>query len=617
MRTRAQAPLAVCLALVAALPRLALAATPDTALIPDERRIEWKPGVPGGIPKYAVFASVKDAPYGAKGDGQADDTQAIQKALDACPEGKAVLVPAGIYRLSDELRITKGVVLRGEGPERTRLINTATGKQIIGICNYDEKEITAKITDGCAKGSNQITVDSAASFKPGDMVLIDEANDPDLVDIKGCGGPCTWASRDSGQRALAQLVQIEAKTGNALTLSRPLYHTFKAALSPQVFKTRQSWVTRAGIEDLYLEGKAPKRTDEKSSIRIWNALYCWVKNIESYHGWFGGHVTIQKSLGCEVRDSYFHHAHAFGAGHGYGVWLFAAATDTLVENNVIYYLNAGVLAECSGPGNVVAYNYCARFFGRDYPDTDWAYAGLGTHGAHCWMNLFEGNFAPQLAGDFYWGSASHNTAFRNGLDMDQWMADGKPMPTAVIAVQWQQRNYFNTAIGNILGHEGMQGALEGSAQVGLGTRQIWRLGYGSPGAGGAPTDPKVAQTLLRHGNFDYVSGKVQWDPAIAERQIPKSLYLAGKPAFFGNLTWPAIGPDLKPMAGTIPARERFLKMPKLEREAQDQLFLGEFLMGAGQKEKAKAALQKVVKDCAQTPFAAEARKRLEQTGVSP
>ncbi|MBI3832174.1 MAG: hypothetical protein HY291_21815 [Planctomycetes bacterium] len=580
--------------------------------LPDERKIDWKPGIPGGIPNYPVFANAKDAPYNAKGDGQADDTAALQKALDECPAGKAVLVPQGTYKLTDELRITKGIVLRGEGPEKTRLINEATTKQIIGICNFDEKEVKSKIVKGGTKGSTSVTVEDAGAFNVGDMLVIDEKNDPDLVDSKGCGGACTWASRDGGARALGQLARLEAKDGNTLTLSRPLYHTFKDSLEAEVFKTRKAYIDHAGVEDLYIESKAPKRTDEKSSIKIWNSMYCWVKNVESYKCWFGGHVTFQRSLGCEVRDCYFHHTNAFGAGHGYGVWLFAGTTDTLVENNILYYLNSGALAECSGPGNVVGYNYCGRFFGRDYPETDWAYAGLTTHGAHCWMNLFEGNIAPGIGGDFYWGSASHNTAFRNYIHMDQLMADGQPMPTAVIGIRWDQRNYFNSAIGNVLGHEGLQGALEGGADVGLDKKQIWRMGYNAPSTGGAPSDPKTAQTLLRHGNFDYISGKTQWAEGLSEHALPKSLYLSAKPAFFGELPWPAIGPDLKPMTGTIPAQVRFLKVPKAEREAQDLLFMGEYLLHAGKKNEAKAALQQIVSKYAESPSAEQAKKDLEQ-----
>jgi hypothetical protein len=580
--------------------------------LPEERCIQWKPGVPGGIPNYPVFVNVKDAPYGAKGDGKADDTATIQKALDDCPGGKAVLLPQGTYRLTDELRITRGIVLRGEGPAKTRLINEATSKQIIGICNFDENEMKSKIVKGATKGSTGVTVEDAGAFNVGDLLAIDEKNDPDLVEINGCGGSCTWASRESGTRAILQLARLEAKNGNTLTLSRPLYHTFKDSLEPEVFKTRKTFIVHAGVEDLYIESKAPQRTDEKSSIKIWNSMYCWVKNVESYKCWFGGHVTIQKSLGCEVRDCYFHHTNTFGAGHGYGVWIFAGATDTLAENNVLYYVNCGVLAECSGPGNVAGYNYCARFFGRDYPDTDWAYAGIDTHGAHCWMNLFEGNITPSIGGDFYWGSASHNVAFRNCVNMDQRMADGRPMPTAVIGVRWDQRNYFNSAIGNVLAQEGLSGALEGGADVGLDKKQIWRMGYNAPSSGGAPSDAKVAQTLLRHGNFDYITGKTQWDATIAERALPKSLYLSAKPAFFDKLPWPPIGADLHPMTGTIPAQERFLKVPKAEREAQDLLFMGEFLLHAGKKDAAKAALHQIVTKYSESPSAAPARKDLEE-----
>jgi hypothetical protein len=40
-----------------------------TEIIPPDRRIDWSPGIAGGIPVYAVGINVKDAPYSAKGDG--------------------------------------------------------------------------------------------------------------------------------------------------------------------------------------------------------------------------------------------------------------------------------------------------------------------------------------------------------------------------------------------------------------------------------------------------------------------------------------------------------------------------------------------------------------------
>ena len=75
--------------------------------------------------KYTVGATgntdslpinVKDPKYGAKGDGIADDTAAIQAALDDVPVGgRAVYMPAGIYKVTASLNITQdGTKLYGD-----------------------------------------------------------------------------------------------------------------------------------------------------------------------------------------------------------------------------------------------------------------------------------------------------------------------------------------------------------------------------------------------------------------------------------------------------------------------------------------------------------------------
>ncbi len=60
-----------------------------------------------------------------KGDGQADDTDAIQQALDAATEhsaGGVVFLPSGRYRLSHTLLISPGVRVYGIGPTRPLLV---------------------------------------------------------------------------------------------------------------------------------------------------------------------------------------------------------------------------------------------------------------------------------------------------------------------------------------------------------------------------------------------------------------------------------------------------------------------------------------------------------------
>jgi len=60
---------------------------------------------------------------GARGDGKADDTTAIQKALDA---GSRVYLPPGTYVTSKPLEVASNQVLAGAGNELTIIQNTVT-----------------------------------------------------------------------------------------------------------------------------------------------------------------------------------------------------------------------------------------------------------------------------------------------------------------------------------------------------------------------------------------------------------------------------------------------------------------------------------------------------------
>jgi hypothetical protein len=514
-------------------------------IIPSDRRIEWSPGIPGGIPEYAVCANVKDPPYSAAGDGLVDDTSAIQQAIDDCPSGTAVLLPAGNYKITSTLEIfEKAIVLRGEGPDKTRIYHAGDGNSI-RLYRWTDTGSNIDIISGMEKDSTTITVSDASSLEAGQYLIVSQLNKPGLVTSQGYSSrACTWCGDGTGERTMAQVIRVDAIENNALTLNRPLYFTFEASLDPEVL--RVTLVEGAGVENLYVEQLNASGGDDQN-IQIDYCANCWVKNVESYKP-RGAHVRIRNSYACEIRDSFFHDGHDHGSGRAYGIFLFGRNSDHLIENNIIYKTRHAMVLEGGGSGNVFGYNYADD--GLSLPHPDWVTHDAATHGSHPYMNLFEGNIHDKIGHDNTWGSSSHNTHLRNHVDRS---AAGTT--TGLWAVDIQSNNYYENLVGNILCEAGCSGTFNfgdnGSSVA------IYKLGYDTPGDSSGPDDPLVESTLLRHGNFDYVTGTTLWDPAIENHDIPASYYLQSKPAFFGALPWPAIGPDLEPLVGALPAKIRY------------------------------------------------------------
>ena len=539
-------------------------------ILPAERRVDWtQTGIPGGIPTYTtIFANVKNAPYNAVGDGVANDTVAIQSALNACPANQVVLLPAGTYRITQGLFINnRQNVLRGAGTDVTIIdLDFATLQDGITISgNYVSEVAIDLVGVTIAKGaSNIVLAANNNNIKVGMHVVIDQLNDGTLVDNVGSGGTAGWVSRNSGTRASGQISEVTAKSGVNVTFWPPLGRSLTNTFTPQLFaKIYPTWNTNnfnrySGIEDLKIRQVGSNNC--RYNTRFYTTAYCWLRNVwvekVGTAAWYS-----QWGFRDEIRTCRFNNVPAaVGTSSGYGILTELQTSFCRFEDNIFYRTYTSVILQ-GGCGNVIAYNYSIESSRASTQPENLRSSG-SHHAAHPMMNLFEGNIGYKGRGDFVNGSSSHATFFRN-----QWLGYDASVPTtgANWAMEIGKGCLYYSAVGNVLGVASPTPLYEAeNATIGYNSQYIYKLGYIDEGdVTPSGNDPNVKLTLYRHGNFDFATGTTIWDPANADHTLPASLYLAAKPSWWTPVAtaWPGIGSDLSPTVTANPAKLRFEGLP--------------------------------------------------------
>jgi hypothetical protein len=320
-------------------------------------------------------------------------------------------------------------------------------------------------------------------------------------------------------------------------------------------------ITRyAGLEGVHLIGG--NHPYDGGGVNVWNAAYSWVRDIET-DTITGQHIVLSGTYRFVVRDSYVHHSGDYGYGVGsYGIAIRFESADSLVENNIVRYMNKPILFNASGGGNVVAYNYVDD----SWATPGWQEVNIDCHCNFPHMELIEGNYAPHMGMSSTHGNAGFLTFFRNYSSTQFHEITGQT--GNVTAIQLDTQAQSMNVVGNVLGYPAFPGMYQDVSDPNVCnmTPVLFMLGsgYQTSGCSWQPnpsTDPAIT-TLFRHGNFDYANNAVSWDPAAATRQIPNSLYLGGQPAFWpAGAAWPWVGPDLNPRVATLPAKDRFDHLP--------------------------------------------------------
>ncbi|MBU4460229.1 MAG: glycoside hydrolase family 55 protein, partial [Verrucomicrobia bacterium] len=155
--------------------------------------------------------SVKDAPYGAKGDGRADDTEPLQRAVNAAD---VVFLPKGYYRI-------------------TRPIDLRPGTRLVGAAQHLSILVATGPEGAFADPANPMPIVRSADDAAGDAIL---AN---------CG---LWAPRNlDGASCLHWRSGAKSVVRGVLFLHAPLYATpLKRGEAPAARVTASILVTGHG-----------------------------------------------------------------------------------------------------------------------------------------------------------------------------------------------------------------------------------------------------------------------------------------------------------------------------------------------------------------------------------
>jgi hypothetical protein len=570
----------------------------------------------GGIPVRSTVCAAL-TPHG---EGQ-DDAAQIQAAINRCPPRQVVQLAAGTFLINSGhfLLINKGITLRGAGPGQTTLAKTdganpypqrAVGANpspliIVGPSRWkvdgsDSVGVigSANLTADAAKGANTVTVASTAGFSAGQIVLLDEAsgagwqhdplprgqiwaapdwrtvwqkhNPPSKVDDFMADafpttrdGPGQWFSRLD--RPTAEIKQIASISGATITFTTPIHISYRTSHTAQLSRYGQRHVQNAGVENLKLIG------GDHSGNLVFNwAALSWARNIESTV-WSGDGVGIYSSFRIELREFYIHDAANVTPGGGaYAIGLSQGTSEVLIENGISVRANKVIVARCAGAGSVVGYNY----MDMGYINYNGAWIEIGLNASHMvgpHHVLFEGNYGFNADSDDTHGNSIYQTYFRNHLRGVRASFSnqngGAAVDDATQAASAPKRaaglmaySYWMSFVGNVLGAPGQ---MSGWVYETTGSKPgIWMLGWDDVNGF---VDPKVTASafpgvVIRHGNFDYVTNTVKWDPAIANHILPNSLYLGQKPAFFDagrGYTWPWVNPVGTTKLYVLPAKARY------------------------------------------------------------
>jgi hypothetical protein len=587
------------------------------------RQIPWQAGSDvwnnGSLPTYAGVACTGLHNDGVTDDGPV--IQACINALSS--KQCAVLPAEQNIYVNSTVRLKSNICLRGakaEGAPPFMPANDSSATQIIlgssaqltntnfsypsisGYNGYAVFPSPYSLSGSPQKGATSLTIGSG-SVSIGSWIKVFGNDDPNLINDVGTNGTCNWCGDNSGWYVQQQIVQVTGITsgsggpGSVVTISKPLYYTPSTASvtirgqnepAGAKYNVINFSTQQAGFENLRIDG-SHHDIGASNVILLQGCLDCWVRNVETYDTGSSSnsaHVQLMFTYGNEVRDSAFHDQRSGASGSGYGTYLQFINSDAKVENNIYFHNRHWIVYQGGGSGTAILYNYADD---QQTDDCSYLASGRTSHGAHPYFNLFEGNITSHLSADDFWGSSSHNVMFRN------WFRGGEPnlnrgtgtiqsLLSSLVAVLSSCSPYsfppqegfaavdlytgqpYYSYVDNVLGNNSnfptndnwSSATLSGFNEYPSSSNPMV-YSYGGPNTLGGANVASSASTIIRQGNYDFMTKGVAFNDGGSGHTYQPSYYYSSTPSFISGAgcAWPEQGSDLSAIGSTQqPAYQR-------------------------------------------------------------
>lgn len=261
-------------------------------------------GLPGTILGFTTVTA-----YGAVGNGIANDTTAIQNAINA---NRWIYVPSGTYRVTSAISVPSNTTIVC-GPNVIFDISTASSANVFYAAGSFGS--TYALTANAVVGASSLTMSSgsAANFVAGDWLMVqsDSAYDPNYSNAK-----------------IGEIVQVHSVVSGTVTLKSPLaggdYNTANSAVVRKCTFVENIRITGGK----YLGNATPSIFNAAARIEL--GYNCVVEDITGVY-LNATAIVFKNSLFCRVDKVNI--SDCLETSNGYGVAFVNACQDCSVSDS--------------------------------------------------------------------------------------------------------------------------------------------------------------------------------------------------------------------------------------------------------------------------------------------